>query len=392
MIHRQANETVIRFARQFPVVAVTGPRQSGKTTLARAAFPEKRYVSLDDKSMREIASSNPRDFLNAFPDGAIIDEAQKVPDLFDAIKLVVDNGPHVPGKYILTGSSQFRLRNNISDSLAGRIGLVRLLPLSIRELQAEGLLAGDAYEYVFNGFYPPLYDSERNYLRDDWFANYIETYMDLDVKDQINPSNLNSFRKLIQLCAAMSGQMVNYDRLSRDIGVSSVTVKSWLSILEASFIIHFLEPDTNNLGKSVVKTPKLYFVDPGLMCYLQRIESKESLLLDGSKGAAVETMAVSELLKARFNDGKRADLTYFRDKSGFEVDIIADWSRAFAIEVKSNADSDKKLSSNVRKYLKLRSGDPKGEVYYLGDLTCDVNGVRYVSWKDWGTDAAGRKR
>lgn len=392
MIYRQANDTVERLAQQFPVVAITGPRQSGKTTLAKAAFPEKRYVSLDDKGMREIASSNPRDFLNAFPDGAIIDEAQKVPDLFDAIKLLVDDGPYVPGKYILTGSSQFRLRENISDSLAGRIGLVRLLPLSIRELQAEGLLGDDAYEYVFNGFYPPLYDSKKNYLRDDWFSNYIETYMDLDVKDQINPSNLNSFRKLIQLCAAMSGQMVNYDRLSRDIGVSSVTIKSWLSILEASYIIHFLEPDTNNLGKSIVKTPKLYFVDPGLMCYLQRIESKESLLLDGSKGAAVETMAVSELLKARYNDGERADLTYFRDKGGFEVDVIADWTRTFAIEVKSNADSDMKLSSNVRKYLELRSGDPKGEVYYLGDLTCDVNGVRYVSWKDWGADAADQKR
>ncbi len=384
MIKRDAYDALMRLAGQFPVVAITGPRQSGKTTLARMAFPEKRYVSFDDKNIRELAKSNPEDFLHAFPDGAVIDEAQKVPDLFDAIKLIVDNGEYSPGKFILTGSSQFRLKENISDSLAGRIGMIKLLPLSIRELKKEGILSDDAYDYVFNGFYPPLYDSSKNFIRDDWFENYIDTYMDLDVKDQINPSNVNAFRKLIQLCAARSGQTVNYVGLSTSIGVSAVTIKTWLSILEASYIIHFLEPDSNNLGKSVIKTPKLYFIDPGLMCYLLRLDSKEELLLDDHKGAAVETMAVSELLKERFNEGKKSNLTFFRDKNGFEVDTIADWKRTFAIEVKSNSNTEKKLSSNVRKYLDLRSDDAKGKVYYLGDLTCELNGVQYVSWKDWG--------
>jgi predicted AAA+ superfamily ATPase len=384
MIKRDAYDALIRLAGQFPVVAIAGPRQSGKTTLARMAFPEKRYVSFDDKNMRELAKSNPGDFLRAFPDGAIIDEAQKVPELFDAIKLIVDNGEYSPGKYILTGSSQFRLKENISDSLAGRIGLIKLLPFSIDELKKEGLLSDDAYDYVFNGFYPPLYDSSKHYLRDDWFENYIDTYMDLDVKDQINPSNVNAFRKLIQLCAARSGQMVNYIGLSSGIGVSAVTIKSWLSILEASYIIHFLEPDSNNLGKSVVKTPKLYFVDPGLMCYLLRIDSKEELLLNDHKGAAVETMAVAELLKKRFNSGKKSNLTFFRDKNGFEIDTIADWKHTFAIEVKSNSNTEKKMSSNVRKYVDLRADGSEGKVYYLGDLTCDLNGVKYVSWKDWG--------
>lgn len=386
MIKREAYNAVIRLAEQFPVVAITGPRQSGKTTLAKAAFPQKRYVTLDDKNMREIARSEPGDFLKAFPDGAIIDEAQKVPEIFDAIKLAVDSSEYSPGKYILTGSSQFRLKENITDSLAGRIGLIKLLPFSIKELKAEGLLSDDAYDYVFNGFYPPLYDKDKHFLRDDWFENYIDTYMDLDVKDQINPSNVNAFRKLLQLCAARSGQMINYDGMSRDIGVSAVTIKTWLSILEASYIIHFLEPDSNNLGKSVVKTPKLYFIDPGLMCYLLRLDSKEELLLDDHKGAAVETMAVSELLKMRFNFGKKANLTYFRDKNGFEVDTIADWKHTFAIEVKSSSDTEKKMSSNVRKYIELRSDGSKARVFYLGDLTCDVNDVRYVSWKDWGSD------
>ena len=384
MIKRDAFEALLRLAGQFPVVAITGPRQSGKTTLAKMAFPEKRYVSLDDKNMRELAKSNPGDFLKAFPDGVIIDEVQKVPDMFDAIKLIVDSGSYTPGKYILTGSSQFRLKENISDSLAGRIGLIKLLPLSLAELKKEGLLSDDAYDYVWGGFYPPLYDNEKRFLRDDWFENYIETYMDLDVKDQINPSNVNAFRKLLQLCAARSGQMINYESLSGSIGVSAVTVKSWLSILEASYIIHFLEPDSNNLGKSIVKTPKLYFIDSGLMCYLLRIDSKEELLLNDHKGAAVETMAVSELLKKRFNDGKKANLTFFRDKNGFEVDAIADWKHTFAIEIKSAGDTEKKMSANIKKYTEFRADGTKAQVYYLGDLTCTLNGVQYVSWKDWG--------
>ena len=385
MIQRKAYDALMRLADQFPVITITGPRQSGKSTLAKAAFPNKRYISFDDKNYRELAKSNPGDFLKAFPDGLIIDEAQKVPEIFDAIKLIVDNGTHTPGKYILTGSSQLRLKENITDSLAGRIGLLKLMPFSIQELKAAKLLAEDPYDVFFKGFYPPLHDPEKHFNPDDWFENYIDTYLDLDVKDQINSSNVNAFRKFIQVCALYSGQIVNYDGISRDIGVSAVTIKNWCSILEASYIIYFLEPESNNLGRTIIKTPKLYFVDSGLMCYLLRLESKEELLLDNHKGAVVETAAVGELLKSRLNNAKKTNLTYYRDKNGFEVDMIADWKRTFAIEIKSKSEAEKKLSSNVRQYAEMRQSKTAGYVFYLGDINCEINGVKYLSWEDWGS-------
>ncbi|MBR4720066.1 MAG: ATP-binding protein [Lachnospiraceae bacterium] len=387
MINRDSYEAILRLAEQFPVVAVTGPRQSGKSTLVKAAFPDKKYVSFDSKNYRELAESSPEDFIKAFPNGVIIDEAQKVPGIFDAVKLFVDQNIHNPGKFILTGSSQFRLRENITDSLAGRVGFLKLLPFSIRELNEANLLPKDPYDLALKGFYPPLHDPDKRYYTDDWFESYVDTYLDLDIKDQINSSNLSTFRKFVQICALYSGQILNYESISRSIGVSAVTIKNWCSILEASFIIHLIEPDCNNLGKKIIKTPKLYFVDPGLMCHLLRIESKEELLLSDHKGAVVETMAVAEILKNRYNQARKPNITYFRDKNGFEVDIIADWKKSFAIEVKSKGDLDKKSSANVRKYVDIRQDTTKGKVFYLGEISCDINDITYVSWKDWGSEA-----
>ena len=385
MIERIAKEALLRLAAQFPVVCGTGPRQSGKTTLATAVFPHKKYVSFDDRTMRELAASNPRDFIAAFPDGAIIDEAQKVPHIFDAIKLHVDSTRALPGKYIVTGSSQFRLRANMTDSMAGRAAFLRLLPFSVKELKTADVLSDNPYDIIFNGQYPPLYDKEKHFIPDDWYESYIDTYLDLDVRDQINPGNLSTFKKFIQICALRSGQLLSMDSIARDVGVSAPTIKSWLSILETSFIIHFLEPDTNNLGKNIVKTPKLYFVDSGLLCHLLRLESKEELLLSRYKGAVVETFAIAELLKQRLNQGKKANLTFFRDDRGFEVDTIADWKHTFAIEIKSTNAPEHKLAANTKKYLEMRQdANAKNAVFYLGDISMNINGTSYVSWKDWG--------
>jgi len=192
------------------------------------------------------------------------------------------------------------------------------------------------------------------------------------------------FKKFIQICATYSGQMLSMEGISKILGVSAPTVKSWLSILEASYIIHFLQPAHNNLGKTLVKTPKLYFVDSGLLCHLLRIETKEQLLLSPHKGAVIETMAVCELLKDRFNQGRRGDISYFRDLGGFEVDTIADWNHTYAIEIKSDGNPERKYGANTRKYIELRNDeDVQGAVFYLGDISCTVDGIRYVSWKDW---------
>lgn len=384
MIERTAKEALLRLASQFPVVGITGPRQSGKSTLAKLVSPEKKYVTLDDRTMREMAKANPMDFLLAFPNGAIIDEVQKVPELFDAIKYYVDNETFMPGKYILTGSNQFNLKRNMTDSLAGRVAFIKLMPFSLGELRNVDMLGKNAYETILKGCYPPLYDKGKHYLSEDWFTNYIDTYLDLDVENQINYSNLVEFKKFIQICAIYSGQMVSMDSIARNVGVSAPTIKQWLSILESSFIICFLYPDSNNLGKTLVKSPKLYFTDSGLLCHLLRIETVEELLLSPFKGAVVETFAVNEMMKNRLNKGLKANLNYFRDNKGFEIDAIADWKHSFAIEIKSTIEADKKLSDNLHRYLNLCGSDKcKGAVFYLGDFTCKINGIDYVSWRDW---------
>lgn len=385
MINRTAKEALLRLASQFPVIGVTGPRQSGKSTLTKAVFPDKRYITFDDRTMRELALSNPSDFIAAFPDGAIIDEAQKVPEIFDALKMHIDSSEFKPGKFILTGSSQFRLKQNMTDSMAGRVAFLKLLPFSVKELKEADTLPSNPYDIIFDGQYPPLHDPEKHFIPEDWYESYIDTYLDLDVRDQINAENLSTFKKFIQVCAVHSGQLLSMDSIARDTGVSAPTIKKWLSILETSFIIHFLEPDTNNLGKSIVKTPKLYFIDSGLLCHLLRLDSKEELLLSRHKGAVVETFAVAELLKQRMNLGKKPNLTFFRDSKGFEVDTIADWKHTFAIEIKSSNAPEAKLSANTKKYLDLRKDEnARNAVFYLGDISMVINGTSYISWRNWG--------
>ncbi len=384
MIHRSAEETLRHLAAQFPIVAITGPRQSGKSTMAKAVFPDKRCVSFNDRAMRDLALANPADFIAAFPDGAIIEEAEMVPDIFDALKLHADSSQFTPGKFILTSSAKFRIGQNMTDSMCGRAAFLKLLPFSVKELKDAGKLPDNPYDVIFGGQYPPLRDPEKRVIPQDWYESYLDTYLDLEVREQINTSNLPSFRKFIRICAAHSGQLLSMDSISREARVSAPTIKKWLSILESSFIIHFLEPDTGSHSRKTVKTPKLYFTDSGLLCHLLRIASKEELLLSRHKGIVIETFVIAELLKRRVNSGKAPQLSFFRDKYGFEVPAIADWNHPFAMEIASRHAPDAKLAGNARRYAGLREDcEVRSAVFYLGDISMTINGTSYVSWKDW---------
>lgn len=271
--------------------------------------------------------------------------------------------------------------------MAGRAAFLTLLPFSMGELAAENLLSSMPYSHILQGNYPPLYDKTKQFIAADWYQNYIETYIEKDVNNLINPSNSASFKKFIQICAIYSGQMLSMENIAKELGISAPTVKSWLSILENSYIIHFLYPHSNNLGKSIVKTGKMYFIDTGLLCHLLKIQTVEDLLLSRYKGAIVETFAIAELLKQRLNYAKKTDLYFFRDKHRFEVDVIADWENPFAIEIKSNSQTENKMSANVRKYAKLAENKINTAVFYMGNLTLTINDNLYLAWQDWANFA-----
>ncbi len=333
MITRKLSDTLLRLARGFPVVAVTGPRQSGKTTLARAVFADKPYVSLEDPTERAFAQEDPHGFLARFPDGAIFDEAQRWPDLFSHLQGRVDEDRR-PGRFVLTGSQQFGLLAGISQSLAGRVAMTQLLPFSLAELAEGGCQIPDADTLMLTGAYPALHTS--NVFPEDWFAAYVATYVERDVRQVLNVQNLSSFQRFLRLCAARTGQLLNLAALAGEAGISQNTARAWLSVLESSYLVHLLPPYHRNFGKRLVKTPKLHFLDVGLATWLLGIRSPDMLTLHPLRGALFETWVVSEFLKARFNAGKSADLYFWRDNNGLECDLLFETGAGLQpIEIKS---------------------------------------------------------
>jgi uncharacterized protein len=335
MIPRKALHTLLRLARGFPLVLLTGPRQSGKTTLARAAFPHKPYVSLENPDEREFAQTDPRRFLARWPDGAVLDEVQRCPALLSWLQGVVDERRRM-GDFVLTGSQQFGLLSGIGQSLAGRVGRVELLPLSGSELGEAGLLPSSVEALLFSGGYPALYD--RDLRPTDWFPNYVATYLERDVRQLLAVRDLTQFQRFVRMCAARSGQLLNLAALGADCGISAVTAREWLSVLEASYLVVRLPPFHRNFGKRLVKTPKLYFLDVGLMAWLLGIRDAAAVETHAVRGALFETWVVSEWVKARFNDGAPADLYFWRDNVGHEVDLLFETAgRMQAVEIKSGA-------------------------------------------------------
>ncbi len=380
MIPRTAHDTLMRLARGFPVIAVTGPRQSGKTTLARAAFPGKSYLSLEDPDTRLLAESDPRGLLSRFPDGVILDEAQRVPDLFAYLQTFVDSNVR-PGKYVLTGSQQFGLLSGITQSLAGRVGMVHLLPFSLGELQAEGKLPADLDEVMFRGLYPPLYD--REITPGDWCAGYVNTYVERDVQQLIAVRDLSAFQRFLKMCAARTGQLLNLSSLAADCGITHNTAAAWLSVLEASYIVFQLRPHFRNYNKRLVKTPKLYFCDTGLAAWLLGVREPGQLAFHAQRGALFENLAITEFLKARLNGGLPADIYFWRDSRGLEVDLILENGEELKpVEIKAGQTIASDFFDSLKKWGQLSGrGDKPAWLVYGGEREMQNGNVTIVPWR-----------
>jgi len=379
MIPRNAANTLKRLQKGFPVLCITGPRQSGKTTLAKASFADKAYLSLEDPDIARLAREDPRGLLDTYREGLILDEAQTCPEIFTYIKSFVDSDPGA-GKYVLTGSQQFGLLAGISESLAGRAAFLTLLPFSAEELKAVGKLPGDPFEAMVKGFYPPLYDREVTSY--DWYTNYIVSYVERDVRSIINVKNLGQFQTFVRMCATRVGQLLNLSGLALDCGVTHNTVKAWLSVLEASGVIYLLKPYHQNFGKRLVKSPKLYFLDSGLLCRLLGIKSAEELFVHPNRGSIFESFIVAELLKTRYNQGLDPDIYFWRDSTGTEVDIVfQEENRVKAAEIKSGKTFFPEFASGMESWIQYSKASPADcSLVYSGDRIMTWKGMRLLPW------------
>jgi predicted AAA+ superfamily ATPase len=381
MIPRTATKTVLELAKGYPVIAITGPRQSGKTTLVHSAFPDKAYVSLEDPDQLEYALSDPRGFLERFPDGAIFDEIQRAPSLFSYLQTLVDLDNR-QGIFILTGSQQFGLLSKITQTLAGRVGLIQLLPFSLKELQDAAKRVHRLEDWLWQGAYPPIYDKKLSPTH--WYGNYVTTYLERDVRRIINLKDLNTFQRFIRMCAARVGQLINLSALGNDCGISHGTVHSWLSVLEASYIIFMVHPHYKNFGKRLVKTPKLYFYDTGLAAWLLGIQDPDHLSIHSNRGPLFESFIIGELIKGRFNRGLVSNLFFWRDNIGNEIDVIVEQGeKLIPIELKSGQTLSGDSIKGIVKWMQI-SGLSSGTPYlvYGGKENQNRSGIQVLSWKN----------
>ncbi len=334
---------------KYPVVTVTGPRQSGKTTLARATFADKPYANLENPVTRQFAEEDPLAFLNQYPQGAIIDEIQRVPDLLSYIQVIVDE-KRTNSLFVLTGSQQFELMRGISQSLAGRTALLKLLPLSLSELSPHFSLSVD--ELLFNGFYPRIYD--QGIAPDQAYGDYFETYVERDLRQLINIKNLSLFQRFVKLCAGRCGQLLNLNSLANDTGISQSTAREWMTVLEASYIVFLLQPFHANIGKRLIKSPKIYFYDVGLASWLCGIEDQRQIPTHPLRGNLFENMVIMETLKYRYNQGKRNNLYFYRDSNGNEVDLLYTMGQdLLPIEIKSGQTITPSYFRGLKKFCAL---------------------------------------
>jgi hypothetical protein len=365
-------------ARYFPVVAITGPRQSGKTTLARAAFADKPYVSFENPDVRWTAESDPRGFLARYQEGAVFDEVQRFPELLSYLQQVVDEAP-APGRWLLTGSRQFGLRSGITQSLAGRVAMLHLLPFATHEWFGTSPPLLD--ELLWAGLYPPLLD--RQIPAGLFMPQYVATYVERDVREVLELRDIGLFSRFVRLCAGRAGQLLNLSSLANDASVTHHTARTWIDVLEASYLVFRLQPWHENFGKRIVKTPKLYFVDTGLLCWLLGVATADQLSTHPLRGAVFENWVMAEVLKARYNQGLTSDMYFFRDHAGCEVDLLINEAGVLhAIEIKSGATPNADYFRNLQKFAKTAGARCRSQhVVYAGDDEFVQNGIDVHGWK-----------
>jgi uncharacterized protein len=384
MIRRNIQPLLESMARQFKAVVITGPRQSGKTTLAKMVFADKKYVSLEAPDERERAVRDPRLFLSRFPDGGVLDEIQRAPELLSYLQGELD-AQREPGRFILTGSQNLGMMEQVSQSLAGRAGILHLLPFTLDELERGGYGPAGLDEVLVRSAYPPVFDQGIEPRL--WLDAYITTYVERDVRQIVNVKDTALFQRFVSICAGNTGQLFNSSRISNDCGINHGTAASWLSILEASFIAFRLAPHHRSFRKRLVKTPKLYFWDVGLAARLLGIESAEQLTTHPLRGSLFENWVIVELLKGRFNRGRKNNFTFWRNNTGLEVDLIAEQSlKLRPIEIKSGATLSRDWLSGLRKWLSLAEDSAiEPTLVYGGDTDWREDDVSIIPWRNTPT-------
>lgn len=384
MIPREAESHVRELLRAFPVVTITGPRQSGKTTLARKVMADRPYVSLEEPDTRQMALDDPRGFLTGLPDGGILDEVQRAPELLSYIQTQVDESGRM-GRFLLTGSQQFGLMSHITQSLAGRSAFLELLPFSLAEQRLADTEARNLDDVLFSGGYPPIHD--RWLSPDIWLSAYVRAYLERDVRQVLDIQDLDSFQRFVRLCAGRSGQLLNRSALASECGISRNTARSWISVLEASYILFQLKPHHANFNKRLTKSPKLYFFDTGLLCWLLGIRNASQLATHPLRGAIFETFILSEMMKNRFNCGERPELYFWRDSHGHEIDVLCErGTQIKPIEIKSGQTINRDFFKGLDYWVGLageQTTDPM--LVYGGQASHQRHGVRVIGWEAVGS-------
>jgi predicted AAA+ superfamily ATPase len=384
MVERNVTDKLLYLTTKFPVVTLTGARQCGKSTLLKSSFPDYRYVTLEDLDIRRQAIEDPRGFLNNFGAKTIIDEAQYAPDLFSYIQTKTD-AENETGMYILSGSQNFLLMQNITQSLAGRTALLKLAPFSISELKRASLLPVSLNDWLFTGGYPRIYD--RSIFPTDFYPNYIQTYIERDVRQLREINSATQFVRFLKLCAARTGQLLNVNSLANECGITTLTANAWLSVLETGNILFLLKPYYKNYNKRLIKSPKLYFYDTGLAASLLGLENSMQLSTHYLRGELFENMVIAEYMKKEFAKGKEPQIYFWRDSNQNEVDLLIETGNSLqAVEIKSSATLDIHYFKGLIHFQKISDITQNNlTVVYSGDADYATQTGKFISWKNWGT-------